>query len=423
MKRIIVLLFTTVGICLSTVGAAPEIARKVKLTEPLGNSGTFIFTLEVTKPFRNGYGEKNQQYPMYALGSQISGKIYSNESFAGIHWTWRIKWAKGRENFPGMRLLVPEVVPGEKCRMLYTWDAAKGYFDCYCNGWPVRIPGSKFGPWQVKPINQLKIFKGPFSISDVKTLPEYTPQSKVAKLVPKTGIDPFGSKQMLFSQAQIDKMRGKLLYSNKGQAKPFTDWIKEGHIMMSSHDGWTKVWSNLKGISKRDGHIVWWCPKDFPDSFIAEWEVKILKDHGLCIVFFAAKGVNGKNVFDKSLKKRDGTFTNYTKGDITSYHISYFTNAPMNPGRPQTNLRKNNKFFLVAQGECGIPPEIGKVHQITLIKVRNRVNMLVDGKSVISWTDPGTDRYGKAWTDGNIGLRHMRWTVADYRNFQVWAVK
>jgi Domain of unknown function (DUF1961) len=423
MKRIIFLFLATVGICLSTVGAAPGVARKVKLTQPLGNSGTFIFTLEVNKPFRNGYGEKKQQNAMFSLGSQIAGKIYSNQSFAGIHWTWRIKWPKGRENYPGMRLLLPEVMPGQKYRMLYSWDAVKGYFDCYYNGWPVRIPGSKFAPWQVKPIKDLKIYKGPFKISDIKTLPLYTPQKQVAKLVPKTGIDPFGSKKALFSKTQIDKMRGKLLYSNKGQTKPFSDWVKDGPVMMSFHDGWAKVWSNLEGISKRAGHIVWWCPEDFPDSFIAEWQVKIVKEHGLCIVFFAARGVNGNNVFDPALKKRNGTFANYIKEDLTSYHVSYFTNAPMNPGRPQTNLRKNNKFFLVAQGECGIQPKSNQVHKVTLIKVKNRINMLVDGKSVLSWTDPGTKRYGKAWTDGNIGLRHMRWTVADYRNFQVWAVK
>jgi len=76
-------------------------------------------------------------------------------------------------------------------------------------------------------------------------------------------------------------------------------------------------------------HHVFWCPENFPDRFIAEWEAQNREpDAGLCIVFFAAKGEKGEDIFDPFLPKRDGTFKQYTQGKIISYHISYYANSP-----------------------------------------------------------------------------------------------
>lgn len=397
---------------------APAVAETLKLAKPVSETGTFKCILKINEDMINGYKGKKRNISLFKLGSLASARIKTSGSLTGIFWRWHVKWPKGRDDIPGMGLMLPELEAGKEYHLLYTWNTEDGLFDCYFNGWPVRIPGSKYTPWKVKTAKDLIIFKGPFTISNIKSDDAYSSPEKVARTETKTGSNPFGSTQALFSPDQISAMRGRVIYSNAGQMQPFKDWRKEGPAVMSFSNGWTKVWSK-----EEKGHIVWWCPVDLPDSFIAQWEIEILDKHGLCIVFFAAKAADGKDIFAPSLKKRTGIFKQYIYGDITSYHISYFTNTPFNPGRPQTNLRKNNKFFLVAQGACGIPPESEKVHKVMLVKVKNKINMFVDGISVISWIDPGTARYGKAWTDGHIGLRQMKWTVGKYRNFKAWAVK
>ncbi|MBD3290295.1 DUF1961 family protein [candidate division KSB1 bacterium] len=144
-------------------------------------------------------------------------------------------------------------------------------------------------------------------------------------------------------------------------------------------------------------------------------------DAGLCIVFFAAKGEKGQDIFDPSLPERDGTFKQYTKGEIVSYHISYYANAAHNPDRGHANLRKNNKFILAQEGPEGIPTESEKIHKLRLIKAGNHIVMCVDDRKIIDWIDDGK-QYDPVLTDGKIGFRQMRWTHFRYRNFKVWAL-
>ena len=76
-------------------------------------------------------------------------------------------------------------------------------------------------------------------------------------------------------------------------------------------------------------HHVFWCPKELPSDFMAEWELQNLNpDAGLCIVFFAAKGINGKDVMHPSLIKRNGVFRQYTQSDLNNYHISTMPTIP-----------------------------------------------------------------------------------------------
>jgi hypothetical protein len=171
-------------------------------------------------------------------------------------------------------------------------------------------------------------------------------------------------------------------------------------------------------------HHVYWCPKTFPSSFVAEWEAQNLKTDaglGLCIVFFAAKGVGGEDIFDPKLPKRDGTFSQYTRGKIGSYHVSYYANASDEPGRGHANLRKNNMFALVQKGEVGIPTDSVKPHKLRLVKDGPRIVMFVDDRKIIDWTDDGKT-HGPPHADGRIGFRQMQWTRFRYRNFRVWEI-
>lgn len=216
---------------------------------------------------------------------------------------------------------------------------------------------------------------------------------------------------------------GALLYEADMHTKDsVSDWIMEGVARTTFHEGWMAMYSPNKAE-----HHVLWCPQEFPASFIATWEVQNLAvDSGLLIVFFAAKGEQGQDIFDPSLPARDGTFTHYTEGKIKSYHISYYANVAHEPGRVHANLRKNNTFSLLQSGAEGIPTHSTDIHQITLIKQDAHIRLFIDERPVIDYVDnePMVNgvNTGVALGGGKIGLRQMQWSHFRYRNFKVWEI-
>lgn len=215
---------------------------------------------------------------------------------------------------------------------------------------------------------------------------------------------------------QQNGTKGKLLYQNNlSSQKDIRDWKLEGSAKIEFKDRWMHMYS-----PNEEGHHVLWCPEDFPGSFIAEWELQNIEtDAGLCIVFFAAKGVNGEDIFDLSLKKRDGVFSGYTKSDLNNYHISYYANGKDKRAREVAHLRKNAGFNKVQVGEPGIPVNSTEVFKMKLIKDNNKIQMFANGRKIIDWVDDGKE-YGSVLDGGKIGLRQMKWTHFRYRNFKVW---
>ncbi len=159
----------------------------------------------------------------------------------------------------------------------------------------------------------------------------------------------------------------------------------EGPGTARVQDGWMEIFSKNK-----EYHHVYWCPEDFPANFVAEWDAQNLdKAGGLIILFFSAKGVQGQDVFDPTLTKRDGTFAHYTKSDLNCYHTSYYTDNPENTDRELAHLRKNKGFNLVFQGPEGIPKNSEAIHHLTLIKNEGHIQLYIDDRKIIDWTDDG----------------------------------
>ncbi len=216
-----------------------------------------------------------------------------------------------------------------------------------------------------------------------------------------------------------DFKKGELIYRNSMASKEeVADWRMEGPGVTEFKDGWMHMFSPNEKY-----HHVFWCPKDFPGSFIAEWELQNQKiEAGLCIVFFSAKGSKGEDIFDPSFPVRDGTFSQYTKSNqFNNYHISYYANGRDNPGREISHLRKNKGFNLVQEIEPGIPVKSIEIHKITLIKDGPRIVMFVDNRKIIDWVDDGK-KYGPVLQEGKIGFRQMQWTHFKYRAFKVWSL-
>ena len=210
--------------------------------------------------------------------------------------------------------------------------------------------------------------------------------------------------------------KGKPVYSNPLAGKEDTiGWQMEGAGQVEFSNGWMKMFS-----PNEKGHHGFWCRQEFPENFIAEWEVQNLHTKaGLCIVFFAATGLNGEDICAAALPKRDGTFRQYTNGAINNYHISYYANSKDHPGRETAHLRKNKGFHLVQEKEPGIPLHSNDVHKIQLVKFEGRILLYIDSRKVIDWLDNGR-QFGNILKGGRIGFRQMKWTQFAYRNFNVW---
>ncbi len=210
--------------------------------------------------------------------------------------------------------------------------------------------------------------------------------------------------------------KGNLLYNNSlATAQDTAGWVMEGPGQLTFTDGWMHMQS-----PSEEGHHVLWCPQDFPTNFIAEWQVQNHHpEAGLCIVFFAAQGLNGEDIFDAELPVRDGIFKQYTKGAINNYHISYYADGENQPERGTANLRKNKGFKKVLSGEDGLPINSTAIHTVRLTKYNNHITFTIDNRIIIDWTDDG-QKHGPVLGGGKIGFRQMKWTHFAYRNLMVW---
>lgn len=234
---------------------------------------------------------------------------------------------------------------------------------------------------------------------------------------PKTALE-----NTVQAQEQIPAAGDVLYAATFADQQSATGWRMEGNAVVEFRDGWMEMYSPDKSA-----HHVFWGPEDFPDNFVATWQVQNLAiESGLLIVFFAATGENGEDIFDPALPVRDGTFDQYTEGKIKSYHLSYYANVAHEPGRSHVNLRKNNTFSLLQSGGEGIPTESVDIHNIRLIKQGAHIRLWVDDRKAIDYVDnqpivDGVDT-GAAFGSGKIGLRQMQWSHFRYRNFEVRAL-
>lgn len=220
-------------------------------------------------------------------------------------------------------------------------------------------------------------------------------------------------------KVQAPYTKGDMIYENDfSSGVNLQNWVMEGPGKIEFQDNWMHMYSPDESF-----HHVFWCPKDIPENFIAEWDMQNANPKGgLCIVFFAATGLHGEDIFDPSLPKRDGKFSRYTTDSLRSYHISYYANNPNEPARENAHLRKNNMFVIVQEGEEGIPRQSTAVHHITLMKHGGHILMYIDDRKLIDWKDDGAT-YGSVYGGGKIGFRQMRWSHFRYKNFKVWSLK
>lgn len=230
---------------------------------------------------------------------------------------------------------------------------------------------------------------------------------------------------------ELDLTDAKVLYENrfddaaKWAVEREREWTMEGPGLgeiLAEPGGGLRLRSARFTIERApDGHWTYWLRRDFPKDLAVAWDFRFSDrgPKGLAIVFVCASGRGGgKDIFDDKTAPRDGTFSQYTNGDVDSYHVSYIS-----IGRGKANVRKNSGFHLVASGP-DLVTEAGadRWHKLLLARKDNRLWLTVNGKTCVDWTDDGSAG-GPPHGGGKLGFRQQNnLYYGDYRNLKVYGL-
>lgn len=220
-------------------------------------------------------------------------------------------------------------------------------------------------------------------------------------------------------------MEKQLIYENLFEDESsLKDFVMEGKAKVRAEGGCLSMENALPRENGQKANYVLWCRQNFPSDIEIAWDFKPIRQPGLCILFFAAKGRNGEDIFAPSLSKRDGQYPEYHHGDINAFHVSYFRRKEDDERAFHTcNLRKSYGFHLVAQGADPIPdlPDGDRYYHLCLIKKDNCISFSVNDLEVFHFKDDGKT-YGPCLGGGKIGFRQLAPLSAQYRNFKVFAI-
>ncbi len=227
----------------------------------------------------------------------------------------------------------------------------------------------------------------------------------------------------------MDKVCGvevkELLYENplccEADIKEFR---LEGQAKITFPEGRMRLENALDAENGQKANYVLWCPEEFPADVLITWEFMPLQEPGLCILFFAARGRGGEDLFSGNLAERTGEYPQYHHGDMDAFHVSYFRRKEPDERAFHTcNLRKSYGFHLVAQGGDPIPDadEVKEPYRIGVWKKEKSVVFYINDLEIFRFEDDG-ETYGPLLTGGRIGFRQLAPLVGEYGNLKVYGV-
>ena len=216
---------------------------------------------------------------------------------------------------------------------------------------------------------------------------------------------------------------GNCIYENRLSCQEdLTGFVLEGDARVTFPNGRLCLENGMDPSNGQRANYVLWCPEEFPSDVLIEWEFMPVREPGLAMLFFAAKGKEGRDLFDESLQRRTGEYVQYHHGDINAFHVSYFRRKePEERAFHTCNLRKSYGFYLVAQGADPIPDadEAMRPYTMAVLKRGNKVSFFVDGLAIFTFEDDG-NTYGPLLSGGRIGFRQLAPMVGEYGNLKVY---
>jgi hypothetical protein len=221
----------------------------------------------------------------------------------------------------------------------------------------------------------------------------------------------------------VDLCLGKVLYENPlTKREDVAAWRLEGSACVSFPQGRLCLESVIPKEQGQKANYVFWCPVEFPDGVCIEFDFHPVREPGLAMFWFCARGRNGEDIFDPSLAPRSGEYDHYRYGDINAYHAAFFRRGK--PGSFQIcNLRKSHGFRLVAQGGDPIPSQVyDPPYHVRVLVSDGWVQFEIDELVVYTWHDDGRVG-GPPLTGGKIGFRQMAPLVAEYSGLKVRVIE
>ncbi len=397
-----------------------------ELDEPLGERGTLSFELVLDAPLDNGRDAAPLMEPIVVLPGLAKIVLHRAPASVDLLFLW--------ENDDPLHrgFVIPfETLPAGRTHLLFTWDAERGRSEGYVGGTPVRFPGTRFAAWN--PESRATEVQTPSSRARVERLvasPRFTTARAARRRTPHalrgTSDVLLGHRHKGRSPRAIDARKGALLVDAPLKAPENTPaWIVEGPARLRHEHGGLVLDTAPGGASTPSkGHFNLWHPDALPESFVIEWEFERLSETGFAILHFAARGSEGRAVFDPGLPARDGSFPQYVRGELDNYYVSFFGHLPrFQTGRIHGNLRKVPGYLLLDHGPVAIEPGARGWHRLRLVKDGPHIELAVDGTVSLAFTDDHAARYGAALAPGHFGFRQMNGTVGVYRHLKVWALE
>ena len=216
---------------------------------------------------------------------------------------------------------------------------------------------------------------------------------------------------------------GKQIYGNPlASEADLEDFVLEGNARMSFPEHRLRLENAESASLGQKANYVLWCRETFPADFLMDISFQPIREPGLAMLFFAAGGRNGEDLFDPGLAPRTGEYTQYHHGDINAFHLSFFRRKEKDERSFHTcNLRKSYGFFLTAQGADPIPDaaDATEPYVLSLLKKGPDVRFAVNGLEVLRFTDDGNS-CGPLLGSGKIGLRQLAPMIGEYSDWKVY---
>ena len=221
----------------------------------------------------------------------------------------------------------------------------------------------------------------------------------------------------------FDAPNGALIYENPlACPEDLRDFTLEGKALMTFPDGRLQLENAERADIGQKANYVLWCRQVFPADLLLEIDFQPIREPGLAMLFFAADGRDGRDLFDPALAPRTGEYPQYHHGDINAFHLSFFRRKEPDERSFHTcNLRKSYGFHLVAQGADPIPDaaDAHSPYTLSLLKQGADVRFAVSGLEVLRFHDDGAS-WGPLLGGGHIGLRQLAPMIGEYANLRVY---
>ena len=225
--------------------------------------------------------------------------------------------------------------------------------------------------------------------------------------------------------SDLNHARGALIYENAlSSPEAMDDFMLEGKALIGFPDGRLRLENAESAQLGQKANYVLWCKKEFPADFLLEIDFRPVREPGLAMLFFAASGRGGRDLFDPSLAPRTGEYIQYHHGDIDAFHLSFFRRKEKDERAFHTcNLRKSYGFYLVAQGADPIPDvaDAEGFYALSLLKKGADIQFAINDLEVLFFHDDGA-QFGPLLGGGRVGLRQLAPMIGEYANLRVYTV-